>query len=81
MGKSTWQDATVGTITRIQQIMAKVPKQSRAALYAQAQTAVRDQGLGRGNATEYWNTFVNSLRTLAAGLDPDADPQEYFDNP
>ena len=84
-----WQDATAATITRIQQIFALHPAKrdaqgfsglsdhSKVLLYAQAAAIVQSQGR-TGNATEYWNTFVNTLRTLVAGMSS-CDPADTFD--
>lgn len=76
-----WQDATAATIGRIQRIFALLPALSldqQLALYAQAHLSVVAQGK-MANATEYWNTFVNILRTLVAGLGADIDPSDTFD--
>jgi hypothetical protein len=78
---TTWQDATAITIGRIQQIFALVPltMEHKINLYERAQAAVRDQGKGIHGATEYWNTFVNSLRTIVVGLSATVDPKDSFD--
>lgn len=76
---SNWQDATADTIARIQRIFHLVPAltlEQKFALYAQAHASVAAQGKV-ASATEYWNTYVNILRTLVAGL-TDVDPATAF---
>ena len=76
-----WRDATKLTIERIQDVFAlnrDLELADKIALYQQAHTCVVAQGRGNGNATEYWNTFVNTLRTLVAGAG-DCDTDNIFD--
>ena len=76
----SWRDATSTTITRIQRIFAIHPGltlDQQLALYAQAHLCVAASG--PESASQYWNTFVNVLRTLVVGLCPDADPSTSFD--
>ena len=79
MSKTHWQDATAGTITRIQQIfgLRQLTEDQQIRLIERAQVAVAAQGMTKG-ATEYWNTFVNCLRTLVAGMS-ECDPKDTFD--
>lgn len=76
-----WQDATAATIERLQQIFsilpATFPWEQKIALYERTHAIVCSQGRTSG-ATEYWGTFVNTLRMLVAGL-TDVDPKTLFD--
>lgn len=77
----SWKDATANTIGRIQRIFSINPTltlDQQLALYAQAHLCVVSQGK-TGSATDYWNTFVNALRTLVVGLSLDTDPTTAFD--
>jgi hypothetical protein len=85
-----WRSATIETITRIQQVFGMhqlkvqhdqtttgLTEHAKIRLYEQAHLIVQAQGRTQ-DATQYWNTFVNVLRTLVAGMS-DVDPQEVFE--
>ena len=83
-----WQTATARTIERIQEVFGLVDDRKsdgldfadKMRLFELAQSAVHFQFSARGGnvgVTEYWNTFVNTLRTLVAGSS-DCDPDDVF---
>ncbi len=75
-----WRDATAGTITRIQQIFDLNPALTEGAK-REYYTLAHEIAVAQhrtSNATEYWGTFANILRTLIAGATT-VDPNKTFD--
>lgn len=79
-----WQEATKRTVERIQSVFnleRDLEREEKFTLLTLAQQAVHFQlgrQQGQGSATEYWNVYVNTLRTLVAGVS-DVDSDDLFD--